>query len=251
MRTPQKLRTFGLLGIAPLAAVGILGGADLAAGSESPVTLTGIQGVVAQQAATASSVDDFIAKLAANLGIDEQKLRDALKTTSLAQIDQAEADGKITADEATRMRDTVNSGTAPLFGIHGFDRGHGGGPGFGRAAHVDDEALATFLGIDETTLRTELQSGKTLAQEAEAHGKTRDQLKAFLTQEFNAKIDSEQQAGRITADQATSMKQNFADNLDAMIDGTGGPHGRPGFPGGRHGRGDDGSNDQATPRGGA
>jgi hypothetical protein len=120
---------------------------------------------------------------------------------------------------------------------------------------ADGAALATFLGIDQATLRNDLQGGKTLAQEAEAHGKSRDQLKAFLTQQFNASIDAEQQAGRITSDQATTMKQKFADNLDTMIDSNhGGDH--DGGPGHFRGRGPNGGNgsgtgNNATPSNGA
>jgi hypothetical protein len=41
---------------------------------------------------------------------------------------------------------------------------------------------ATYIGITETALRTELQSGKSLADVAVANGKTRDGLVAALTQ---------------------------------------------------------------------
>jgi len=42
-------------------------------------------------------------------------------------------------------------------------------------------AAATYIGITEEQLRTELQAGKTLAEVAIAHGKTRDGLVAALT----------------------------------------------------------------------
>ncbi|MBA2372125.1 MAG: hypothetical protein H0V71_10835 [Chloroflexi bacterium] len=54
------------------------------------------------------------------------------------------------------------------------DRGHMGG-------HVLT-AAATYIGITEAQLRTELQGGKSLAEIAVAHGKTRDGLIAALTQ---------------------------------------------------------------------
>lgn len=47
---------------------------------------------------------------------------------------------------------------------------------------------ATYIGISEADLRTELQSGKTLAQVAVAHGKTRDGLIAALSAEATKQI---------------------------------------------------------------
>jgi len=47
---------------------------------------------------------------------------------------------------------------------------------------------ATYIGIAEADLRTELQTGKTLAQVAVAHGKTRDGLIAALSVEATKRI---------------------------------------------------------------
>ncbi len=49
-------------------------------------------------------------------------------------------------------------------------------------------AAATYIGITEAQLRTELQAGKTLAEIAVAHGKTRDGLIAALTTAATAEI---------------------------------------------------------------
>ena len=47
---------------------------------------------------------------------------------------------------------------------------------------------ATYIGITEAALRTELQTGKSLADVAVAHGKTRDGLIAALTQAATSEI---------------------------------------------------------------
>jgi hypothetical protein len=47
---------------------------------------------------------------------------------------------------------------------------------------------ATYIGITEAALRTELQTGKTLAQIAVEHGKTRDGLIAALSAEATKQI---------------------------------------------------------------
>ncbi|MCC6420021.1 MAG: hypothetical protein IT429_17440 [Gemmataceae bacterium] len=221
MKAPKRLKPVALLGVAPLAAVGIWGGAAFASGAGGGSSLSlDRPALVGQQATNDSRVDDYVARLAANLGIDEQTLRDALKTTSLQEIDQAQADGAITQAEADRMRAAVNAGKGPLFGLPGGHHGRGG-PGF-----FAGDDLAAFLGVDEATLRADLQGGKTLAQEAADHGKSRDELKAFLTQQFAAGVDEDVQEGHLTADEAAKKKADFASGLDALVDGQGGPVGR-------------------------
>lgn len=59
--------------------------------------------------------------------------------------------------------------------------GHFGGANFLGTA-------ATYIGITEDALRTELQTGKSLADVAVAHGKTRDGLVAALTQAATTEI---------------------------------------------------------------
>jgi hypothetical protein len=67
------------------------------------------------------------------------------------------------------------------------NNGHLGGPGFLATA-------ATYIGISEDALRTELGTGKSLADVAVAHGKTRDGLIAALvaasTTEITTLVDT-------------------------------------------------------------
>lgn len=75
-------------------------------------------------------------------------------------------------------------------GSHDKRGGHGPMGGPGRGAHVDMEALATFLGITTDQIATEWEAGSSLAEIAEAHGKTRDELKAFIIEAFTADLDA-------------------------------------------------------------
>jgi hypothetical protein len=73
-------------------------------------------------------------------------------------------------------------------GKHSRRGGHG--HGFGGGHHVDAEAVATFLGITEDELKSELRDGSSLAAIAEAHGKSRDELKTFLIEQYTAGLDA-------------------------------------------------------------
>jgi len=64
--------------------------------------------------------------------------------------------------------------------------------------HIDLTDGAAFLGITEDELRAELQSGKTPIEIAEEHGKTQDEIRAFLVQQATERIDA-----RLAADAAS------------------------------------------------
>jgi hypothetical protein len=83
-------------------------------------------------------------------------------------------------------------------------------------------ALAGFLGISQDQLQSELSAqGATMATVAQAHGKSRDDLKAFLTQQIQANADQAVANEQMTQDQANQMVQSTTSNLDSLIDGNG------------------------------
>jgi uncharacterized low-complexity protein len=91
--------------------------------------------------------------------------------------------------------------------------------------------LATFLGTDEATLRTELRAdGATLSSVAQAHGQSRDALITFLTEQFQANLDEKVAEGDLTQDEADARLTEFTATVGERIDVEGGLR----F-GGRHG----------------
>lgn len=241
----QKLLS---LGFGAAAFAGVLGGgAVLAQGGNPASALTsGVANVVQQVNPNGSDTrkaeqDAYLTSLAQRLGVSVDTLKTALKDTSLEKLAQMVTDGKLTQAQADQIKTEIESGDHIFFGAGGFgmkgDRGGHDGPG-GVMGIRDDAALATFLGIDQATLRTELQSGKTLATVATDHGKTRDQLKAFLTDQLTKDLAQKVTDGKITQAQADQMKTQMTSNLDGMIDGTfqgrghGDGHRGPGGPGG-------------------
>jgi|GEM_PF-2878414 len=137
----------------------------------------------------------------------------------------------------TQTASSGQTGTAPNAAQPGH-RGPGGrGPRFGFGpGPAGDQALATFLGITTTDLRTARQGGQTLAQIAQAHGKTTDQLKTFLTNQTKTQLDKAVQSGRMTSARETQILSNLSSRLDTMINQKFQPRG-PGRPGGPMGPG--------------
>jgi hypothetical protein len=177
--------------------------------------------------------DDFLNTLAANLSgsthttITADMLRDALKQTALQEVDKAVQSGRLTDAQAQKLRDAINSGNPGALGL-GLGRfGMGGhGPGM-NVRRVDDQALAGFFGITPEQLRQDLQSGKSLADEAAAHGKSVDDLKNFIVNQASQRINQAVSDGHLTQQQADTILNNLKSHLDDMINRahTGGPGG--------------------------
>jgi hypothetical protein len=166
------------------------------------------------------------AAVAKALGMDEAALRTALqggKTVADLAKEKGVAVSAITdavlAAEKENLSTAITDGTF----LKGGPGGHGGRGGKGdrggpMGARVDFLGIAaTTLGMDQTALRTELQSGKTLTQIAQA--KNIDPAKitaAWLAAEQTA-LDAAVKAGTITQAQADQhlaiAKTRMADML--------------------------------------
>ncbi len=79
------------------------------------------------------------------------------------------------------------------------------------------KAVADYLGLSQDQLRSQLQSGKSLADVAEARGKTvsglKDAILAAMTSWINAST-------RLSADQKAAMISEVKSHLDTMVNMT-------------------------------
>jgi uncharacterized protein YidB (DUF937 family) len=169
--------------------------------------------------------DDFLDRLATELGVSREQLDTALQNVSNDLVDEALADGRITEDEAARIRDAIANGKVPFFGIHPF-RHHGGG----HFPPVHFGNVAEFLGVEPADIASALEDGQSLAQIAEANGKSRDELKTFLLDQVNEFVDQALENDRITEERAAQIRDNASARIDELIDREGLPL-RPKFRG--------------------
>ena len=138
--------------------------------------------VMAQTPPTPTAGTTFLDRVAQKLGIDTPKLQSAITGAKTDQIDESVANGDLTQKQADALKAKVNSTPPNGFGGRGF--GGFGGHGFEMkgARGVGDtptsQQLADFLGITVDQLNTERKAdGATLATVAQAHNKSRDELK--------------------------------------------------------------------------
>ncbi len=151
---------------------------------------------------------------AQQLGIPSSKLSDALKKALSDRVDAAVAAGRITKSEGDAIKQRIASDAFPLLGgLH---------PGFGHHAFFGRlETAAGYIGITEAQLRTELESGKSLAQVATGHGKSVDGLIDALVAAAKEKLDVAVSAGRLTEAQETEMLAVLKDRITSAVNNTG------------------------------
>jgi hypothetical protein len=216
----KTLMTAGVL------ALGLSGGVAMAAYGPTITTSVGsvLAGPIAQTVMGGGVHGANVFETAATyIGITVDQLRTELGTDkSLADVAVAHGktrDGLIQALTAaaqtsiTTLVDQKGIGAKPA----------GRGPGGHAIGAIGDQlsAAATYLGVTADDLRTKMQAGQTLAQIAAATaGKSRDGLVAALTADAQAKIAAAQQAGTITAEQATQLTSTLAERIARFVDST-------------------------------
>lgn len=206
----------------------------LAAGTVAVAALAG--GGAAVAAGGPGSSDDqqaIIDDAAKTLGVEPEALESALEDALGQRLDEAVSQGRLTEERAAELRERLKDGTLPLFGGRG--PGHHGG--FGLRGPGGLEAAASFLGVTEAELRTELEDGKSLADVAEAEGKSVSGLEAALLADAKKRLDEAVDAGRLTDAQRDEAVERLEEGLDELVtrEGLGPRHGeRPAGFGFRH-----------------
>ena len=216
MEHTKKKLALGVVAVAALAG----GGAAVAAG--------GLGAADDRQAI----LDDA----AKRLGVQPDALETALEDALAARLDEAVAAGRLTEAQAAELKERLREGTLPLFGGRGF--GH---EGLGLRSPELLGAAATFLGVTETELRTALEDGKSLADVAEAEGKSVSALRAALLAEAKERLAEAVAADRLTdaeRDEALARLEHHVNELvqrEGLGQRGGRGHGPAGF--GHHGPG--------------
>jgi hypothetical protein len=157
----RYLKSIGGVGLVALLGVTMVSGVVDAQTSSTPGAETSVTGE------KTSKRDQFLSTLADNLGVSVETLQTAVGQT---------------VDEV---------GFGPFGGrFHGFIKDRIDDRRERIIEHVDLSDGADFLGITEDELRAELLSGKTPLEIAEEHGKTQDEIRAFLIQQATERIDA-------------------------------------------------------------
>jgi polyhydroxyalkanoate synthesis regulator phasin len=177
------------------------------------------------------SPSDFIGDVAQRLGISKDKLENAIDDATIARIDAAVADGKLTKEQGEELKKRVRSGDGPVI-LPGF-----GGPDFrgpelgigppGIGPHEKGffggfdlmEKAADYLGVDAADLRKELSDGKSLADVAKDKGKSVNGLKQSLRDSIRGSADKAVEDGKLTKEQADRIVKGLSAGVDDLVEG--------------------------------
>jgi hypothetical protein len=122
-------------------------------------------------------------------------------------------DGTITAEQADAVAEHLASDLQDRGGPRGRRHLH---PGF------DGEVIAGLLGVDADTLRTELRSGKTVAEIATEQGVDPQTVIDALVAEAESHLDLSVENGRLTQDEADARLAEITDRITERVN-----NGRP------------------------
>ncbi len=154
-------------------------------------------------------VDEIIAD---KIGVTVDELVAAREAARLQIVDEAEAAGEITAEQAERLRNREP-------GEHGRHRGGQRGFSFcgvGNAIEIAAEAA----GVTSDVLVQEMRDGdKSLADVAADHGVSRDELIATLLSATRSELDTRVGNDDITQEQSDRIFEAVSDHIDRLVDG--------------------------------
>jgi polyhydroxyalkanoate synthesis regulator phasin len=171
--------------------------------------------IAASQGSSASPAA-FFDSLAEHLGITTEELEDAAKAAATDQVDAALEEGRITQEEAERLKERIQEGDAPfLFGPALFGGHHHHGWPL-RGMKVD--AAAEYLGLTGAQLRNRLEEGQSLADIARAEGKSVDGLKQALVDEARQRLDEAVEEGELTRERADEMLERLRERIDELVE---------------------------------
>jgi hypothetical protein len=160
-----------------------------------------------------------LAQVAEARGKSVQGLVDAIVAAAKTRLDAAVSAGKISSAKAAQMLASLKARvtamvtrTAPTRPA-GPAKGAPAGPGV-------FEAAAGYLDLAPRALFAQLRTGKSLAQVAQAQGKSVDGLKQAILAAVKARLDKAVAAGKIGAAQEQAFLAKFAARLDELVNKT-------------------------------
>lgn len=164
-------------------------------------------------------VQNFLEKLAANLNVTLDQLKQAIQTTELQIVDQLAADGKINAGQAQQLKDRINNGQGLGLGrvLRAYERGRQDGARLQRLKAGIVKSAATAIGVQPSDLAQELRSGKSIADVAAERNVSVDAVKSQITSDAQAALNQAVQDGKITQPRADELLQKLTAKLDDIL----------------------------------
>jgi len=208
---------FGMLGGGPggpgMGGFGLRGGGGGLLGADLLTPAAGYLGVSLSDLQADLKAGKTLAQEATAKGKTASGLVDALVAAEKKVLDSYVAAGWLTDTQETNQLDRVKEAITHLVND---------GPPVPLAPRNGPlQTAAAYLGVSVSDLLADLQSGKTLAQEATAKGKTADGLVQALLAPLKTDLDKRVTAGDITSAQETAVLNRETQRLTDLVNNTG------------------------------
>lgn len=199
------------------------------AGAAAIVALLGVGGVATVFAASPPATSNgtsqptraqqFLNRLASNLGITPNKLQQGLKQTADQSIDNAVANGKITQAQADKAKAKVDAGN----GLGAFTRFFGARVRTRTVVTLATwQDVASVLNTTPQDLKSQIQSGTTLKEIITNQNKTVDDVVNAVVAKEKTQLDTAVSNGKLTSQRETTILANLKTRLTNLIN-NGGP----------------------------
>ena len=214
-------------------------------------TVSKVLGITETELKTELEAGKSIADVAKAKNIDIATVKAALLVEAKAHIDAEVAAGKHTAAEGVTKLAEVTSRIDTMLTTAGLPargpQGMGGHKGKGGPGKFMSATLATTLKLTQEELKTQLHSGKSLADVAKTQSVDIADVKTVLTSDFTAHLAEEVTSGEHTQAEADAKLAEFKTNLDTMVNRVGPAGGMKGEGRGHGPRGGNGPMGQGAP----
>jgi hypothetical protein len=154
-----------------------------------------------------------LAQVAAAKGKSVDGLESELLRALRSKIQAAKAAGKLDAARADRLSERAPQLVERL--VNASPRAHAMRATAARGGLL--KAAATYLGVTNAELVTELRSGKSLAQVATAKSKSADGLKQALLAALKQRVDAAVAAGRLDAARAQKLLERAPARIERLV----------------------------------
>ena len=198
------------------------GGGGFGGTRVSPVEiLSDMTGVSVEDIRTARQDGDSLAAIAEANDVSTDDYVAAVVDAATTAIDDAVSSGKISDDRAAEIKegltDKVTAMVTSEAGWHGRSRGW--------AVKLDGKpspvvVLSELSGLSVEEIRESRVEGTSLADIGEANGVTKDAYVAELVSRATAAIDAMVEAGRLSEERATTMKDGLAVRIETFVTST-------------------------------
>ena len=187
-------------------------------------TVAKVLGITETELKAELTAGKSVSDVATAKNIDIATVKAALLAEAKAHIDAEVVAGKHTAAEGvaklaevtSRIDTMLTTAGLPARGPHGKGGHEGKGGGKFMSA-----TLATTLKLTQEELKTQLHSGKSLADVAKAQSVDIADVKTVLTSDFTAHLAEEVTSGKHTQAEADAKLAEFKTNLDTMVNRVG------------------------------